>query len=206
AITGVAVERRCPVVVSDLPAALPAQGEAEPIIVGGPGYLKMLRIGAPLGGGRIREVARYYRSILAVPMAVRGQVHGAITLYYQRAREVLREEVGVAENFADQNPLAVEKARLHSQTLRRSRDPEALYRADETLYRSLRLQQVLEALVDVATDVLEADACSVLVWDDNRERLIPGATRGFRPETVTLMSHTPGEGITTRVALSGQPI
>jgi len=206
AITGVAVERRRPVVVSDLPAALPAQGEAEPIIVGGPGYLKMLRIGAPLGGGRIREVARYYRSILAVPLAVRGQVHGAITLYYQRAREFSREEVGLAETFADQTALAVENARLHSQTIRRSRDLEALYRADETLYRSLRLQQVLEALVDVATDVLEADACSVLVWDDNRERLIPGATRGFRPETVTLMSHTPGEGITTRVALSGQPI
>jgi hypothetical protein len=59
---------------------------------------------------------------------------------------------------------------------------------------------VLEALVDVVTDVLEADSCSVLVWDDSRERLIPGATRGFKPETVAQMPHAPGEGITTRVA------
>jgi len=148
----------------------------------------------------------YYRSILAVPLAVRGRVQGAITLYYQRPREFSREEVGLAEAFADQTALAVENARLHAQTMRRSRDLEALYRADEVLYRSLHLQQVLEALVGVASDVLQADACSVLVWDDRHERLVPGATRGFRPETVLQMSHAPGEGITSRVALTGQPI
>ena len=47
---------------------------------------------------------------------------------------------------------------------------------------------------------------SVLVWDERHEHLIPGATRGFRPEVVAQMSHAPGEGITTRVALSGEPI
>ena len=100
----------------------------------------------------------------------------------------------------------MENARLHGQTVRRSRDLEALYRADEALYRSLRLDQVLQALVDVATDVLQADMTSVLVWDERHEQLIPGATRGFRPEVVAQMSHAPGEGITTRVALSGEPI
>jgi GAF domain-containing protein len=206
AITGVAVERGRPVVVSDLQAALPVPGEPEPVVQPGPGYLKMLRIGTTTEGSRIREVARYYRSILAVPLAVRGRVQGAITLFYQRPREFSREEVGLAEAFADQTALAVENARLHAQTLRRSRDLEALYRADEVLYRSLHVEQVLQALVDVATDVLEADTCSVLVWDQRHERLVPGATRGFRPESVAQMSHAPGEGITTRVALSGQPI
>src|SRR5207302_8122116 len=58
----------------------------------------------------------------------------------------------------------------------------------------------------VASDVLEADMTSVLVWDERHEKLIPGATRGFMPETVAQMAHAPGEGITTRVALSGDPI
>src|SRR5262249_3304520 len=57
-----------------------------------------------------------------------------------------------------------------------------------------------------AADALEADMTSVLVWDERHERLIPGATRGFRPEIVAQMSHAPGEGVTTRVALSGEPI
>jgi GAF domain-containing protein len=205
-ITGVAVERGRPVVVSDLQEALASPGDCEPLVEVRPGYLKMIRIGSASDSGRIREVARYYRSILAVPLTVRGVTQGALTLYYRRPHDFSREELGLAEAFADQTALAVENARLHEQTIRRSQDLEALYRADEVLYRSLDLQQVLHALVDVASDVLKADMCSVLVWDERHERLVPGATRGFRPESVAQMSHARAEGITTRVASSGQPI
>jgi GAF domain-containing protein len=213
AITGVAVERGKPVAVSDLLDALPVRGQSTPVIEERPGYLQMRRVGDPapehldaVGLPRVREIARHYRALLAVPLVVRGRTEGAITLYYRRPREFAREDISLALAFADQTALAMENARLHAQTVRRSRDLEALYRADEMLYRSLRLDQVLQALVDVATDVLEADMTSVLVWDERHERLIPGATRGFRPEIVAQMSHAPGEGITTRVALSGEPI
>jgi GAF domain-containing protein/anti-sigma regulatory factor (Ser/Thr protein kinase) len=208
AITGLAVERGWPVAVSDLVEAAPIEGALEPLIQARPGYLRLLRIGDPPPGSqsRVREIARFYRAILAVPLAIRGRIQGAITLYYRRPRDFSQDEVALAHAFADQTALAVENARLHAEAIQRSRDLEALYRADEALYRSLHLDQVLQALVDVATDVLEADMCSVLVWDDRHEKLIPGATRGFRPETVAQMSHAPGEGITTRVALTGQPI
>src|SRR4029077_17114741 len=42
--------------------------------------------------------------------------------------------------------------------------------------------------------------------DEHHTRLVPGATRGFRPERVAKMSHAPGEGITGLVALTGHPI
>ncbi len=61
--------------------------------------------------------------------------------------------------------------------------------------------------MDVATDVLKSDKTSVLVWDERHERLVPGATRGFSPESLAQMSHAPGEvGVTIRVALSNEPI
>jgi GAF domain-containing protein len=213
AITGVAVERERPVAVSDILEALPVPGEPEPLIEERAGYLKIQRIGSPApetlnaaGFPRVRDIARFYRALLAVPLAVRGRVQGAITLYYRAPHEFSPEDVGLAQVFADQTALAMENARLHAQAVRRSRDLEALYRADEALYRSLRMDQVLQALVDVAADVLEADMTSVLVWDERHERLIPGATRGFRPEIVAQMSHAPGDGITARVAMSGEPI
>ncbi len=178
AITGVAVERRQPVAVSDLLDALPVRGEPLPVIEERPGYLQMRRIGSPapqfvdaVGLPRVRDIARYYRALLAVPLMVHGQPEGAITLYYRRPREFSREDIQLALTFADQTALAMENARLHAQTVRRSRDLEALYRADEVLYRSLRLDQVLQALVDVATDVLEADLTSVLVWDESHQHL-----------------------------------
>jgi GAF domain-containing protein len=208
AITGVAVERAQAVAVWDSLAAAPVEGEPTPLIEERPGYLRLARISyrSEESDVRARALARYYRAVLAVPLEVRGRIQGAITLYYRQPRQFSREDVGLAEAFADQTALAIENARLHTHAIRRSRDLEALYRADEVLYRSLELDQVLQALVDVASDVLEADMCSVLVWDERRERLVPGATRGFRPEVVAQMSHAPGEGVTTRVALSGEPI
>ena len=99
-----------------------------------------------------------------------------------------------------------ERVRLRAEADRRLRELEALYEADETLHRSLQLHDVLQALVNLATDILEADKTSVLVWDARHERLIPGATRGFRPESVALMSYALGEGIAGQVALTSQPI
>ncbi len=89
---------------------------------------------------------------------------------------------------------------------RRMRALEALYRADEEFYGSLELDRVLQALVDVAVEVLEADKATVMVWDEQRERLVVGAARGFHPETVSQMVHVRGEGVTTIVATTGQPI
>ena len=47
-------------------------------------------------------------------------------------------------------------------------DLEALYQADEELERHVRLDQVLQALVDIAVDRLHADRSAVLAWDDGR--------------------------------------
>ena len=59
------------------------------------------------------------------------------------------------------------------QSQQRLHELEALYRADETLHSSLRLEDVLEALVDVAQEVLGADKTSVYAWDADLEQLVP---------------------------------
>jgi PAS domain S-box-containing protein len=100
-------------------------------------------------------------------------------------------------------PHALDVVRRADQRLR---ELEALYRADGEIYRSLRLGDVLESLVDVAADVLEADKTSITVWDANHERLVPGAARGFSAESLARMAYAPGQGITGHVAASGQPI
>ncbi|MBV9326388.1 MAG: GAF domain-containing sensor histidine kinase [Chloroflexi bacterium] len=177
-VTGMAVTRGHPVAVDDV-------------------------LEAPLAAP---EFVRRYRAVLAAPLRVRGSVEGAITLLYRQPRAFSTDDIELAQAFADQTALAIENGRLYTQAIHRSRNLEALYRADEALYRSLRLDEVLQSLVDVGIEVLEADSCSVLVWDEHHERLVPGATRGFRPENVAQMSHAPGEGITGRVAQSGRPI
>jgi len=99
-----------------------------------------------------------------------------------------------------------ERVELQAQAARRMRELEALYAADEMLHRSLQLDNVLRALVDLAAEILDAEKATVLVWDARHERLVPGAMRGFRDESVARMSYAPGEGIIGQVALTRRPI
>ncbi len=95
---------------------------------------------------------------------------------------------------------------LEQRVADRTKELEALYRADHELYRHLRLEQVLQTLVDVAVEILQADKSSVMVWDVQRERLVVRAARGFSPETMAQMSFALGEGVVGRVAATGEPI
>jgi signal transduction histidine kinase/streptogramin lyase len=88
----------------------------------------------------------------------------------------------------------------------RRKELEALYRADEELLGRLDLDAVLQALVDAAIDILEADKGGVLVWDHRKEELVVRAARGFATETLEGMTFAPGEGVVGQVFESGEAI
>jgi signal transduction histidine kinase len=58
------------------------------------------------------------RATLAVPLIVRGETFGAITLYYQDPRDFSAEEVRLATALADQAALAVDNQHLHEEAER----------------------------------------------------------------------------------------
>ena len=136
------------------------------------------------------------RSSLHVPIMVGDDVFGVFGVNYCRPRQFDGDELRLLTALAQRAALAINNARLYEQTERRSREIEALYRADQALHASLRLDDVLRALVDVATDLLRVDKTAVMVWDDAHERLVARAGRGFSEETLRRMVHAPGDGVT----------
>jgi signal transduction histidine kinase len=111
-----------------------------------------------------------------------------------------------ARMIRSQQHLLVEVSAARMSLDRKARETEALYQADEHLYRSLQLDSVLQGLVDAVTDILRADKCALMVWDPDQERLVVRATSGFRPETVDRMTFIPGEGIAGLVFQHGEPV
>jgi ligand-binding sensor domain-containing protein/signal transduction histidine kinase len=89
---------------------------------------------------------------------------------------------------------------------RRKQELEALYRADAELHRHLSLDQVLQALVDIAVDILQADKSALMAWDDRHEKLVVRVARGYSPETLSIMTFNPGNGTVGHVATTGQPV
>lgn len=91
-----------------------------------------------------------YRSVLAVPLNVQGEVYGNICLYYRVARSFTSEEKEMAVVFADQAALAIENARLREEVGRsaaaaeRTRLARELHDAvTQTLFSTSLIAEVL---------------------------------------------------------------
>ena len=109
--------------------------------------------------------------------------------------------------------LETQATELENQILERTREIdarrkqiEALYQADEDLYRHLELDQVLQALVDNAVEILRADKGSLLCWDASRNFLVIRASHNFLPSTVAETRIPRGAGVVGQVAATGESI
>ena len=102
--------------------------------------------------------------------------------------------------------LAVEVAERTLTIAGQTADLEALYQADEELERHVQLDQVLQALVNIAVDLLDADKSAVVAWDDRRERLVIRVARNFSAEAISQLTFAPGEGYVGQVMAAGGPV
>ena len=89
---------------------------------------------------------------------------------------------------------------------KRGREMEALYQADEKILRNVSLNQVFQTLVDVAVDMLHADRSVVFAWDEEKDKVVPRVSHGFKPETLRVMEYAQGEGIVGQVFATGKPV
>ncbi len=88
---------------------------------------------------------------------------------------------------------------------RRTQQLEALYRADEELYRHLDMDDVLQTLVNVAVDLLQADKSVVMVWDKLHQQLVVQAIYGFDPASESPRIISPEGSLAGMVAVTGVP-
>ncbi len=100
---------------------------------------------------------------------------------------------------------------LERQVQERTSQLEALYHAEERMHRHLHLDQVLQALVDVAVDLLHADKSAVFTRSNGAHpggREEPGmrVARGFNAEVMTLLSSVLGEGVAGEAAAGSELI
>jgi len=170
--------------------------------------------GKPLLVADVRQEPRYQlapeaadvRSQLCVPLRTKEAIIGVLSIESDQTNAFDESDLTVLQSLANQAAIGIENARLYEQAQQRIRELEALYRADEELYRHLDLDEVLQALVDIGVDILEADKSFLIVWDEGREQLVARAARGFSPETVALLSFSRGEGTVGHVAGTGEPV
>ncbi len=98
----------------------------------------------------------------------------AVLVYQWRERGVRAQKLELAQIIQERTS-ALQKRNL---------DLEALYSADEKMLRVLTLDQVLQGLVDVAVEILQADKSAVFTQAEPGGEFSVRVSRGFSPETI----------------------
>lgn len=140
-------------------------------------------------------------SWLNVPMLFRDTVVGVISLQSYRANAFGEEEERLLATIADQAAVAVEKARLFTETEHRLQRLHALDDIDKAISSSLDLRVTLEVVLDQVSTQLHVDAADILLHNPRTQMLSYGSSRGFRSRALRYTELRLGEGLAGTAAL-----
>jgi len=107
------------------------------------------------------------RSVMAVPLLRDGVAMGAINLRRSEVRPFTPQQVTLVETFAEQGALAIENVRLFNETKEALERQTAVAQVLNVISsRPFDLQAVLDAVIESAMRLCEADNGSIIRLDD----------------------------------------
>ncbi|MBN1934873.1 MAG: GAF domain-containing protein [Anaerolineae bacterium] len=124
------------------------------------------------------------RSWLGVPLVIKGQVIGQISIDRHQVRAFTSQEIGVAVAFAQHIASAVTNARLYGEARSRADDLTILNEVLLAVNTSGDLEHTLDCVLDTISALFELNAAAVLLLDDLAHQLKLCVQRGFEPEVV----------------------
>ena len=142
---------------------------------------------------RVVVVPPFWQTWIFQILAGLGLVLAAVVAYRSRVHSIESQKLAL-ERVVQERTEALQK---------RNTDLEALYSADEKMLRALTQDEVLQALVDMAVDTLEADRSAVFTRLPGQQGFCVRVARGFRAETINSPNFTDSQQEVLSNAASG---
>jgi PAS domain S-box-containing protein len=140
-------------------------------------------------------------SYLAVPLLAAGKVIGVISAQSYQPGQYSEEDQALLETLASEAVIAIENARLFSETQNRLRYISALHRIDAAINASVDLRVTMGIILENVTKELGVDAAALLLMNPYTQTLEYSASRGFRATLVEGIRLHLGEGLAGKAAL-----
>ncbi len=174
------------------------------------------------GRAAVYEEEQPFTAVLSAPMMWQGQVIGVIhVLHNVEVRRFTQADLELLSLLASQAAIAVENARLLE--AERKQRKEAQARTTELRERQHYLallnditlvaletsdfQAMLQTLADRLGELIHADGCYIVLWDEEQQRAIPKAAYGPLHEMYPTVQVEPGEVTMTESVLRvGHPL
>ena len=114
-------------------------------------------------------------SWLGVPILAGKKLLGILLVDSDKNNAFSSHEEWLVSSLAAHAGVAYQNARLYEQTQQQLTELGTLYQASATMSSNLEQDSVLETVVTEMVRALEVDSCSIFVWDETKNKLVPAA-------------------------------
>ncbi|MFZ5917589.1 MAG: GAF domain-containing protein [Chloroflexota bacterium] len=148
----------------------------------------------------------YIRSWIGVPLKIRDQVIGVLTLDKAEPGFYQPSQVPVLSAFASQAAAAIENARLYDAAQHALAERTMLHEVSQAVSSSLELEAVLNAVIDAAIHACGAQRGYLVLPDLSKEKLQFLAARDRARETLQGEELVVSRSIARRVLETGEAV
>lgn len=146
-------------------------------------------------------------SILCVPMKVEDKVIGVIELMNKlNKRRFIKDDLDLVTSLAYQTALVIENARLHIQAQEKIKELSALIGISAIINSSLDLTKILTNIMESATVMLNAEASSIFLIDEQKQELYIEIATGEAKQKIKEIRISMNEGVAGWVAREGKSL
>jgi signal transduction histidine kinase len=145
------------------------------------------------------------QSILCAPMITRQEVIGVLEIVNKLDGSLFDEdEAQLLLALASQAAIAITNARLYVATRRQAEEVAALLETSQAISSTPDLEQRLDTISHKAVELVDADGFIIFNLDQDNQSLVPIMAIGDSAEEVMRVTLPVGEGISGRVAATGE--
>ncbi len=153
----------------------------------------------------IKPGLEYIRSWIGAPLIAKERVIGYLTLDHSQAGAYTEEDAQITDTFARQVVVAIENARLYTETRRWAEEQAALNTVATAASSSLNLHKMLNHALDAVQKLFDADVVEVRLLAESGGALNVAARR-TRPASTALPPSTSGNNYALLSLRENRPV
>ena len=147
-----------------------------------------------------------FKSLLAVPLISHGQVIGTMNVRNTAYHRWTRPEVELLALIGDLAAGALERAGLNDGLQRQVQELSALARVSQTITAPIYPDEMLRVVVEMAAQIMRAQATALLLFDEEKEELVLRAAYGLSRAHAASSPIQVQDSLTGQAVMRGEPI
>lgn len=144
------------------------------------------------------------KSAICVPLLARERIIGVLTLVHSVPNTFGPEHLELMQAIADQAGVAVLNARLYTESQRQARVMSALAEGAAAINTSLRLEEVLQRILNQTMQALQVETVALALIDSVSGDLVFRAAAGYNAGNILDRRIPAGQGLSGQVVADGR--